>query len=261
MTIKYAIESACPDARLWLDQDERSKSEEGMMAGVEHSQFFVLFLSQSVFARFYCKKEIRLALKLGKRLVLVRETDTRHGAPQALAQPPEVHCTECKAAAGFATAGAAWPTHCAAHKAGGMVETRLDTRCATALQLFSLSHTQPHLSINHTPAVNPTHASSSALPADCLFSRIRMHRSRVSNDILNFSLLLEEKARGRFVADPDALQLAADTLGSPRVVGRAVRWYSELEARGSLPSEKCSMSCGRRRLTRLNASDVVASQL
>lgn len=119
MTIKYAIEAACPEARIWLDQDERTKSEAGMMhgagggathgwedrrgarfpggtisddtfppgvfvyrSGVEHSRFFVLFLSQCVFARGYCKKEIRHALKHDRRIVLVRETDTRHGAPQ-----------------------------------------------------------------------------------------------------------------------------------------------------------------------------------
>lgn len=135
--------------------------------------------------------------------------------PQALPPGMVVQCGECKEPAAFGPAGAAWPSCCAAHKRSEMVPVNLDHGCATM--------------------VLPEHRLATAIAfapaAGSLPTRTNHLRSRVSNDVLNFCLVLEEKAKGRFVVDSDALQLAADTLGSKNVVGRPVRWYSELEAR------------------------------
>lgn len=99
-----------------------------MLEGVQGSRAFVLFLSASVLTRHFCQKEIRKALLLGKPVVLVAETDSRHGGPVQLPRLPAVRCSEpgCAQPAQFASAlaasavagsgGPAWPTHCAKHK-------------------------------------------------------------------------------------------------------------------------------------------------
>jgi len=51
LTVKYAIEAACPGARLWLDQDKIDKSEAGMLAGVTQSRVIVVMLTQCYFSR------------------------------------------------------------------------------------------------------------------------------------------------------------------------------------------------------------------
>lgn len=59
MTLKYAVQEAAPGAVIWLDQDQRDKTEEGMRDGVLHAQYFVLFLTEGIFSRWFCKMEIR----------------------------------------------------------------------------------------------------------------------------------------------------------------------------------------------------------
>ena len=51
MTMKQAILSAVPGAKVWLDQDEPDKTEAGMLDGVRSSQFFLLLLSRCYFSR------------------------------------------------------------------------------------------------------------------------------------------------------------------------------------------------------------------
>ena len=130
MTIKFALEAEAPGIGVWLDQDQRDKSEGGMMAGVAGARFFVLLLTQCIFSRWFCKLEIRKALALGKRIVLVRETDSRHGATADLKAAElaalTVRCDKCVAAATLGAGGAAWPCRCAAHKEEGMAEVALD---------------------------------------------------------------------------------------------------------------------------------------
>lgn len=60
MTIKYAIQEAVPGALVWLDQDERDKTVAGMEEGVARSQFFVLYLTEGVFSRYFCRLEIEV---------------------------------------------------------------------------------------------------------------------------------------------------------------------------------------------------------
>lgn len=102
MSIKFSVEAAVPGVLVWLDQDQRDKTEEGppaaclcclrcyhlrtarpppaypethhfpafllrnarlsppgMKSGVLHSSFFLLYLTQCVFSRYFCKMEIR----------------------------------------------------------------------------------------------------------------------------------------------------------------------------------------------------------
>ena len=132
MTIKFALEAEAPGIGVWLDQDQRDKSEAGMMEGVAGARFFVLLLTQCIFSRWFCKLEIRRALALGKRIVLVRETDGRHGAAAELKAAElaalTVRCgvEKCSATATLGAGGAAWPCRCAAHTEEGMAEVALD---------------------------------------------------------------------------------------------------------------------------------------
>ena len=52
-------------------------TKEGMLKGIEEASAFILFLSQGVLTRPYCQMEIRHALSLQKRIVLLHECDPR----------------------------------------------------------------------------------------------------------------------------------------------------------------------------------------
>jgi len=172
MSIKYALESAVPGTAVWLDQDMRDKTEDGMMAGacmqgaahtrlgtvcamlahsqragpataaaanhggacrpagVESSRYFGLFLTQFLFSRPFCQKEARRALACCKPIILLRETDLRHGALRAL-ERVAVLCVACynqdqpntrtaaippAREAKYGGPGDPFPTHCEDHK-------------------------------------------------------------------------------------------------------------------------------------------------
>jgi hypothetical protein len=51
---------------------------------VESSRYFGLFLTQFLFSRPFCQKEARRALACCKPIILLRETDQRNGAPDAV---------------------------------------------------------------------------------------------------------------------------------------------------------------------------------
>ena len=51
-----------------------------MKEGIEHSDNFLLFLSAGVESRPYVHLELRHALSLKKKVILVHEEDERHGA-------------------------------------------------------------------------------------------------------------------------------------------------------------------------------------
>jgi N-acetylneuraminic acid mutarotase len=58
------------DFHIWLDKDE-NPNEQGMKAGVAKCECFLLVLSDQVFSRWFCQLEIKEALRLGKKIVLV----------------------------------------------------------------------------------------------------------------------------------------------------------------------------------------------
>ena len=66
--------------RCWLDQKAETITKESMQAGVEASKVFLLFLSRGVLSRPFCLFEIRTALTGQKKILLMHETDERHGA-------------------------------------------------------------------------------------------------------------------------------------------------------------------------------------
>ena len=65
--------------KVWYDNRADDLTKEGMLKGIEEAAAFVLFLSQGVLQRPYCQMEIRHALALKKPMVLLHESDIRHG--------------------------------------------------------------------------------------------------------------------------------------------------------------------------------------
>eukprot|EP00935_MAST-01C_sp_MAST-1C-sp1_P000662 g662.t1 len=65
--------------KVWYDNRAADLTKEGMLKGIEEASAFVLFLSEGVLQRSYCQMEIRHALALKKPVVLLHESDARHG--------------------------------------------------------------------------------------------------------------------------------------------------------------------------------------
>jgi hypothetical protein len=59
-----------------MDADDLTA--EGMVSGVAQSDVYVLFLSEGVLSRAFVQLEIREALRLGKKIVTIFETDDRY---------------------------------------------------------------------------------------------------------------------------------------------------------------------------------------
>jgi hypothetical protein len=57
------------DEDIWLDKDNKP-SEDGMKAGVAGAEYFLLILSDGIFSRWFCRLEIREALRLKKKILL-----------------------------------------------------------------------------------------------------------------------------------------------------------------------------------------------
>lgn len=78
--------------RVWYDNKAKQVTEAGMKEGVANSAIFLLFLSAGCLQRDFVQLEIREAIRLEKPVMLLHETDTRHGAfnfQEELAQAPE----------------------------------------------------------------------------------------------------------------------------------------------------------------------------
>ena len=71
---QLAAELKLMGKRAWYDKNE-VPNEENMMRGVAQSAVLLLFLTRDVFTRYYCRLEIREALRLSKPIVLLRETN------------------------------------------------------------------------------------------------------------------------------------------------------------------------------------------
>ena len=63
----------------WFDMDAEQLEGRDMVRGIWNSDVFVLYLTASYFTRWFCRLESEVALKLGKRLLVVFEADARHG--------------------------------------------------------------------------------------------------------------------------------------------------------------------------------------
>eukprot|EP01045_Picozoa_sp_COSAG04_P027892 COSAG04_NODE_4189_length_2244_cov_22.203730_1_plen_434_part_00 len=67
-------------ARVWYDMQASDLTEEGMEQGLRNSRNALIFLSDGVMGREFCKKEMRWAKMYNCGLVGVHEADNRHGA-------------------------------------------------------------------------------------------------------------------------------------------------------------------------------------
>lgn len=224
-------------------------------AGVTHSQTFVLLLSQCVFARWFCQKEISKALELGKRFVLVRETDTRHGAARPLTAEVSVRCARCKGTAKFAAPGCAWPSACEQHAESSMVPmTTVGPSVGSDVQNFALIYEEltAEVSASRTSAPRQLkeahhHAPRSGRMGDnpaavrwpefAFVARWRLCARnpsccKKSEDVVHsFAETVICTARraqvSRYVLDPAGLELATRVLIGLKNVVAEVPWFSE----------------------------------
>ncbi len=81
--------------------DVRRELEYPAGYGVANSAVFLLFLTRGVFTRPFVVNEVRAALRLGKPLILLRETDSQrtYVSPEGLTQPVSASAEEHRAAA------------------------------------------------------------------------------------------------------------------------------------------------------------------
>ena len=63
----------------WYDMDAERLAVEDMCRGVATSRFFLIYLTKSYLTRWFCRLEAQVARKLGKELIVVYESDPRHG--------------------------------------------------------------------------------------------------------------------------------------------------------------------------------------
>ncbi|CAE7792749.1 unnamed protein product [Symbiodinium microadriaticum] len=78
--LRMAISERMPACSFWLDI-EQDPTVPGMCHGVSNSKNFLLFLTQGVTESKFCQMEMRWAMQSDKNIVLVAETDERHGKP------------------------------------------------------------------------------------------------------------------------------------------------------------------------------------
>tara|TARA_A100001015_G_scaffold321094_1_gene450089 strand:- start:1843 stop:3291 length:1449 start_codon:yes stop_codon:yes gene_type:complete len=65
--------------KVWYDKQAEDVTEEGMMAGVESSEVFILFLSKGIFTRKFCRLEIKKAFESKKHIMTLFEEDPTKG--------------------------------------------------------------------------------------------------------------------------------------------------------------------------------------
>jgi hypothetical protein len=80
MTLRIYLSERCPGATFWLDT-EQNPTAEGMRDGVKHCANFVLFCTEGATDSHWIQMEIRWALQYCKNIIIVTETDERHGRP------------------------------------------------------------------------------------------------------------------------------------------------------------------------------------
>ncbi|CAE8653380.1 unnamed protein product [Polarella glacialis] len=69
-----------PGVSFWLDV-EQDPTEKGMRHGVKKSKDVLIYLTEGLIESKYCQMEMRWALEFKKNIILVIETDERHGKP------------------------------------------------------------------------------------------------------------------------------------------------------------------------------------
>lgn len=78
--LRLGLAERLPSATFWLDT-EQDPTEQGMHHGVKHCRDFILFCTEGVTESKWVKKELSWATAMKKNIILVGETDERHGKP------------------------------------------------------------------------------------------------------------------------------------------------------------------------------------
>mmetsp|Transcript_9470 Transcript_9470/g.15038 ORF Transcript_9470/g.15038 Transcript_9470/m.15038 type:complete len:217 (-) Transcript_9470:83-733(-) len=82
-TMIFDLTQARPSIKVWLDLEQNLEQElraEGMEEGVRDSKVFLFYCTKDIAFSKYCLMELGWAIKYQKKIVLVAETDPRHGA-------------------------------------------------------------------------------------------------------------------------------------------------------------------------------------
>jgi hypothetical protein len=80
MTLRLLLAERIPGAAFWVDV-EQNPTANGMQEGVKSCTDFVLFCTQGVTESQWCQMEMSWALQNKKNIIIVTETDDRHGRP------------------------------------------------------------------------------------------------------------------------------------------------------------------------------------
>ena len=63
---------------MWVDKEQLA-TDEGMHEGVRDSLNFILYMTEEVLKRRFCIQEIKWAIQYKKNIIIVFQTDPRHG--------------------------------------------------------------------------------------------------------------------------------------------------------------------------------------
>eukprot|EP00929_Paragymnodinium_shiwhaense_P009155 TRINITY_DN113209_c0_g1_i1.p1 TRINITY_DN113209_c0_g1~~TRINITY_DN113209_c0_g1_i1.p1 ORF type:complete len:628 (+),score=65.24 TRINITY_DN113209_c0_g1_i1:132-2015(+) len=80
LLLRMVLAEKLPGVKCWIDL-EQDPTERGMHEGVRNCQNFILFLTADVFKSNWVLKELEWAMKYKKNIIMVLETDERHGKP------------------------------------------------------------------------------------------------------------------------------------------------------------------------------------
>lgn len=78
--LRLALSERFLGASFWLDI-EQDPTVRGMRNGVSYSRNVLIFLTEGITESKFCQMELRWALEANRNLILVMETDDRHGKP------------------------------------------------------------------------------------------------------------------------------------------------------------------------------------
>lgn len=219
MALKFAVENAVPGARLWLDQDQRDKTERGMRGGVAASRHFVIFLTRCYFSRRgrRCLAALATAAPVRQQGIAYGYITAIRGAPTL---PRYFACL-------LPFWNARWFCQVEVQEAlkrekpfilvremdsrqGGaepLTPEDVTVRCSAAgccerAAMGPKGGSWPTLCKAHAAASGAAGAAGAAAAA------LEEMALDVSSDVLNYSLIYDELKAGRMVVAPSALQLA-----------------------------------------------------
>lgn len=70
------------DVPCWYDMDAEKLEPVDMLRGIRDSEYFVLYLTEGYLDRFFCRMESTYAMRNNKKVIIIFESDNRHGGGQ-----------------------------------------------------------------------------------------------------------------------------------------------------------------------------------